>query len=68
VYQYAAYFYLKATIPNINVPGKLYLASQYVILDPAEEIGAWKFGLVLLVIAAVYQRGVEMAREAELTV
>ncbi|RYU78768.1 DUF2975 domain-containing protein [Hymenobacter persicinus] len=68
VYQYVAYFYLKATIPNINVPGKLYLASQYVILDPAGKIGAWKFGLVLLVIAAVYQRGVEMAREAELTV
>ena len=43
--------------------------TPHIILDPnLGDWGSWKFGLVLLVVAIVYKRGVEMAHEAELTI
>jgi hypothetical protein len=68
VYQYLAYAYLRAIVPALPLPGHAQPTTQYLVLDPATAGGSWKFGLVLLVVAAVYQRGVELAREAELTV
>ncbi|TGE27226.1 DUF2975 domain-containing protein [Hymenobacter metallicola] len=68
LYQYVAFRYMLSIVPHFRAPGLRGTVLQYLTLDPAEETGAWKFGLVLLVIAAVYQRGVIMAREAELTV
>ncbi|UOQ53435.1 DUF2975 domain-containing protein [Hymenobacter cellulosivorans] len=68
VYQYIAFRYMLSIVPHFRAPGLKGTVLEYLTLDPAEETGAWKFGLVLLVIAAVYQRGVVMAQEAELTV
>ena len=68
LYQYVAFRYMLSIVPHFRAPGLQGNVLQYLTLDPAEETGAWKFGLVLLVIAAVYQRGVVMAQEAELTV
>jgi hypothetical protein len=68
LYQYVAFRYMLSIVPHFRAPGLQGTVLQYLTLDPAEETGAWKFGLVLLVIAAVYQRGVIMAQEAELTV
>ncbi|TGE21822.1 DUF2975 domain-containing protein [Hymenobacter aquaticus] len=68
LYQYLARITLAALLPPVPVPGHSGTAAQYMVLDVGPETGAWKFGLVLLVIAAVYQRGVVMAEEAELTV
>lgn len=67
-YQYLAFRYLLKIVPHFRLPGQQNTVLEYLTLDPALETGAWKFGLVLLVIAAVYQRGVIMAQEAELTV
>ncbi|PJJ54569.1 DUF2975 domain-containing protein [Hymenobacter chitinivorans] len=68
LYQYVAFRYMLSIVPHFRAPDLQGTVVQYLTLDPAEEIGAWKFGLVLLVIAAVYKRGVIMAQEAELTV
>lgn len=68
VYQYVAFRYMLSIVPHFRAPGLRGTVLEYLVLDPAEETGAWKFGLVLLVVAAVYQRGVLMAKEAELTV
>lgn len=68
LYQYVAFRYLLSIVPNFQAPSLRGNVWQYLTLDPAGETGAWKFGLVLLVIAAVYKRGVIMAQEAELTV
>jgi hypothetical protein len=68
LYQYLAYAYLRAIVPPLPLPGLGQPVTQYLVLDPATTGGSWKFGLVLLVVAAVYQRGVVMAQEAELTV
>ncbi|MCB2406958.1 DUF2975 domain-containing protein [Hymenobacter lucidus] len=68
LYQYLARILLARLVPPVPMPGHNGSMAQYVLLDVGPEIGAWKFGLVLLVIAAVYKRGVIMAQEAELTV
>ncbi|MCB2376296.1 DUF2975 domain-containing protein [Hymenobacter sp. BT635] len=68
LYQYLARILLAKLVPPVPMPGHQGSVAQYILVDVGPEIGAWKFGLVLLVIAAVYQRGVVMAQEAELTV
>ncbi|UOQ72582.1 DUF2975 domain-containing protein [Hymenobacter cellulosilyticus] len=68
LYQYLARIILARLVPPVPLPGHSGTVAPYVLLDVGPEIGAWKFGLVLLVVAAVYQRGVVMAQEAELTV
>jgi hypothetical protein len=68
VYQYLEFLYLRAIVPPLPMPGEQGIVTRYLVLDPGTEFGGWKFGLVLLVVAAVYRRGVMMAREAELTV
>ncbi|MCC3160646.1 DUF2975 domain-containing protein [Hymenobacter sp. 15J16-1T3B] len=48
---------------------RLGTVTRYIVLDPSMGgWGSWKFGLLLLVLATIYQRGVELAREAELTI
>ncbi|RAK70595.1 DUF2975 domain-containing protein [Hymenobacter edaphi] len=69
-YEFLALKALQALVPAISLGDeRLGTVTRYIILDPAMGgWGSWKFGLLLLVIATIYQRGVEMAREAELTI
>jgi hypothetical protein len=39
-----------------------------VLLNTDGTLPGWEAGFMLLIIAAVYQRGVEMSQEAELTI
>jgi hypothetical protein len=70
VYEFVATILLQYLVPNFPLgDGSQDGVRRFVVLDPTtSSFGSWKFGLVLLVIAAVYKRGVEMAREAELTI
>ncbi|OUJ69194.1 hypothetical protein BXP70_26770 [Hymenobacter crusticola] len=69
VYEYLALNALRILVPAFPLGDGTGTVTPYIILDPSlGGFGSWKFGLVLLVIAAIYQRGVQMAREAELTI
>jgi hypothetical protein len=70
LYDFLAVNALRLLVPAFPLsPGSPDKVIRFIVLDPAVGgFGSWKFGLVLLVIAAVYKRGVAMAREAELTI
>lgn len=68
VYQQLVYVVLPLLVPPFREPSTGKLLSQYIVLTPRVEYGSWAVGLMLLVIAAVYQRGIELQQEAELTV
>ncbi|WP_460677110.1 DUF2975 domain-containing protein [Hymenobacter coalescens] len=69
VYNFLATVCLRALVPAFPLgDGSRDAVRRFAVLDPAGDLGSWKFGLVLLVVAAVYQRGVVLAEEAELTV
>ncbi|WP_345056128.1 DUF2975 domain-containing protein [Hymenobacter glaciei] len=66
--QELAYLAVRALVPPFRVPGLTEPLSHYVRLNTETTLPGWEVGLMLLVIAAVYQRGVELSREAELVI
>ena len=69
-YAFLAHKALQALVPAFAYgAGGSNTVTPYIVLDPAPGgWGSWKFGLLLLIVAVVYKRGVAMAREAELTI
>lgn len=63
-----SYLALRLLMPVFQVPGLAEPLSHYVRLNTETTLPGWEMGLVLLIIAAVYQRGVELSREAELVI
>lgn len=66
--QELAYLVVRALVPPFLVPGLAEPLGHYVRLNTETTLPGWEVGLMLLVIAAVYQRGVELSREAELVI
>ena len=66
--QELAYLAVRALVPPFRSLGLAEPLSHYVRLNTETTLPGWEVGLVLLVIAAVYQRGVELSREAELVI
>lgn len=68
VAQYAAYAAVRALLPEFYGLGLTEPLSHYVRLNTTDSIPDFTVGVMLSVIAAVYQRGVELSREAELVI
>lgn len=66
--QELAYLAVRALVPPFQAAGLAEPLSHYVRLNTETNLPGWEVGLILLVIAAVYQRGVELSREAELVI
>ena len=66
--QYAAYAAVRALVPELHGLGLAEPLSHYVRLNTEETLPDFTIGVMLGVIAAVYQRGVELSREAELVI
>ncbi len=66
--QELAYLAVRALVPPFRMLGLTEPLSHYVRLNTETTLPGWEVGLVLLVIAAVYQRGVELSREAALVI
>jgi hypothetical protein len=66
--QELSYFAVRTIIPSFRDPGLTEPLSHYVLLNTDGTLPGWEAGFMLLIIAAVYQRGVEMNQEAELTI
>ena len=63
-----SYFALRALIPDFHTPELSEPLSHYVRLNTAANLPGLQIGLMLLVIAAMYQRGVQLSQEAELVI
>ena len=66
--QEMAYLAVRALVPPFRAAGLAEPLSHYVRLSTENTLPGWEVGLILLIIAAVYQRGVELSREAELVI
>lgn len=66
--QELAYLAVRVLVPAFRVPNLADPLSHYVQLNTETTLPGWETGFMLLIIAAVYQRGVELSREAELTI
>lgn len=66
--QELAYLAVRALVPSFRTPSLAEPLSHYVRLNTETSLPGWEVGLMLLIIAAVYQRGVELSREAELVI
>lgn len=66
--QEAAHVLLRALLPPFRVAGLEEPLSHYIVLNTDVSLPGWEVGFILLIIAAVYQRGVLLHQEAELTV
>ncbi len=66
--QQFSYLALRALIPDLRTPDLAEPLSHYVRLNTESSLPGREIGLMLLVIAAVYQRGVELSQEAELVI
>lgn len=63
-----SYLALRGIIPVFNAPGLAEPLSHYVRLSTENSLPNPWVGIILAVIAVVYRRGVELSREAELTI
>ncbi|MBC8083526.1 MAG: DUF2975 domain-containing protein [Hymenobacter sp.] len=68
ILQGLGYVVVRALVPAFRAPGLAEPLSHYVRLSTATMLPGWEVGVVLLIIAAVYRRGVELSREAELVI
>ena len=66
--QYAAYAAVRALLPEFHGLDLVEPLSHYVRLNTEDTIPNPHIGIMLTIIAAVYQRGVELSREAELVI
>lgn len=67
-WQYVAYLLVWALVPAYRVASLAYPLSHYVHLNTDDLVPGPAIGMALVIIAAVYQRGVELSREAELVI
>ena len=67
-WQYVAYLLVWALVPAYRVASLAYPLSHYVRLNTDDLVPGPAIGIALVIIAAVYQRGVELSREAELVI
>jgi hypothetical protein len=68
LWHYVAYLLVWVLVPAYRVAGLAYPLSHYVRLNTDGLVPGLAVGFVLVIIAAVYQRGVELSREAELVI
>jgi hypothetical protein len=68
LWQYVAYLLVWALVPAYRTAQLAYPLSHYVRLNTEDLVPSILVGFVLAIIAAVYQRGVELSREAELVI
>lgn len=67
-WQYAAYLLVWLLVPAYRVASLAYPLSHYVRLNTESLVPGPAIGIGLAIIAAVYQRGVKLSREAELVI
>jgi len=67
-WQYVAYLLVWALVPAYRVAALAYPLSHYVHLNTDDLVPGPLIGIALVIIAAVYQRGGELSREAELVI
>jgi uncharacterized protein YjeT (DUF2065 family) len=68
LWDYAAYLLVWALVPAYRVAQLAQPLSHYVRLNTDDLVPSVEVGFILFIIAAVYQRGVELSREAELVI
>lgn len=68
LWQYVAYPLLWVLIPAYRTAQLAYPLSHYVRLNTDDLVPSFAVGFILAIITAVYQRGVELSREAELVI
>jgi hypothetical protein len=68
LWHYVAYWLVWALVPAYRVAALASPLSHYVRLNTDDLVPGVEVGFILLIIAAVYQRGVELSREAELVI
>ncbi len=68
LWHYPAYLLVWALVPAYRVAQLAQPLSHYVRLNTDDLLPGVAEGFILLIIAAVYQRGVELSREAELVI
>ncbi|UYZ62802.1 DUF2975 domain-containing protein [Hymenobacter weizhouensis] len=61
-------FMVRELVPPFRVPRLDEPLGHYVELNTYHTLPGWEVGLMFLIIAGVYQRGVELSQEAELTI
>ena len=66
--QEVACLVVRALVPAFQTPGLAEPLSHYVRFSTETTLPGWEVGVLLLIIAAVYRRGVELSQEAELTI
>ena len=66
--QTLSYLAIRMLVPAFRAPGLVEPLSHYVRLNTEASLPGWEIGLMLLIIAAVYRRGVELSQEAELVI
>lgn len=67
-WQYVAYLLVWLLVPAYRLASLAYPLSHYVRLNTDDLVPGPAIGIGLVIIAAVYQRGVELSREAELVI
>lgn len=68
VWQYVAYLLVRVLVPAYHTASLAYPLSHYVRLNTESLVPDLSAGFILAIITAVYQRGVELSREAELVI
>ena len=68
ILQWLGYFLVQELVPAFQAPGLAEPLSHYVRFSTETMLPGWEVGVILLIIAAVYRRGVELSQEAELTI
>lgn len=68
LWQYVAYLLVWVLVPAYRVASLAQPLSHYVRLNTDDLVPGFEVGFILFIIAAVYQRGVELSREAELVI
>ena len=67
-WQYVAYLLVWLLVPAYRVASLAYPLSHYVRLNTENLVPGPAVGIILAIVAVVYQRGVELSREAELVI
>lgn len=68
LWDHVAQFSLLGLVPAFRAAGLASALNHYVLLNTDELVPGMPVGFMLLVIAAVYRRGVELTQEAELVI
>lgn len=68
LWHYVAYWLVWALVPAYRAATLAQPLSHYVRLNTDDLVPGVEVGFILLIITAVYQRGVELSREAELVI